>query len=270
MAEALATLGTYRRLVGAKVRSDWQYRASFGFLVVGQALVAAADLGTILVLFANTDVLAGWSAQEVVFLYAVSGIGFGIADTFVSQVETVSAHIKAGTFDGFLLRPVGALWQLSAREFALRRIGRPLPPAIALVVVVGRVDVDWSAARVALVVVTAAGAAAIFGALWVVTSSLAFWTVETQEIANSFTYGGAALTRMPIDILGQWLRRVVTFVVPLASVAYLPGCALFDHPMPFDLPRWVAWTGPAVAALWVAVARLVWVHAIRHYRSTGS
>lgn len=270
VAELRATLGVYRKLLGATIRSDWQYRASFAFFTAGQAIATVADLGVVLVLFANVDALAGWSAEEVVFLYAVSGIGFGLADTFVSQVETVAVHVKAGTFDAFLIRPVGTLWQLSAREFALRRIGRVVPPVVALVVVLGRLDVEWSVARAILVVVTVACAALLFGAIWVVTSSIAFWTVETQEVANSFTYGGAAVTRFPVDVFGEWLQRVVVFVVPLAFTAYLPGCALFDHPMPFDLPRWVAWTGPGVAALWVALAAAVWSRAIRHYRSTGS
>jgi ABC-2 type transport system permease protein len=110
----------------------------------------------------------------------------------------------------------------------------------------------------------------IFGAVWVVTSSLAFWTTETQEIANSFTYGGNTLTAYPLDVLGVWLRRFYTFVVPMASVAYLPAVRLFDKPMPFGLPRFLVWSGPLVAGAMLLLARAVWGHAIRHYRSTGS
>jgi ABC-2 type transport system permease protein len=263
-------LAVYRHLLAATVRSDWQYRASFALYVVGQALATAADLAAVLVLLASVPALAGWSAEEVVFLYGVAGFGFGLADLFISQVEDVAAYVKSGRFDSLLIRPMGALWQLSAREFALRRVGRSIPPIVVLVVVLGRLDVDWTVARALLVPVTVVSAALIFGSLWVVTCSIAFWTVETQEVANTFTYGGAALTRYPIDVFGSWLRRLVVFVVPLASTAYLPGCILFDHPMPDGLPRWVAWTGPAVAVLWVLLARGVWRLALRHYRSTGS
>jgi ABC-2 type transport system permease protein len=111
---------------------------------------------------------------------------------------------------------------------------------------------------------------AIFGAVWVLTSSIAFWTVETQEIANSFTYGGDFLTDYPIDVLSGWLRRLVVFVVPLASVVYLPTVRLLDKPMPLGLPRAAAWSGPFVAVAAGLVARGVWGLAIRHYRSTGS
>jgi ABC-2 type transport system permease protein len=269
-ASLVADLAVYRRLVGARIRADWQYRTSFAFYLLGQILASTADLGAIALVFANVDALAGWSGPEVVFLFAASGLSFGIGDVLVSQVENASIHIKAGTFDRFLIRPIGALWQLCASEFALRRIGRVVQPLVALGVVLAIVDVEWTAPRVLLVPLTVACGSVIFSAIWVVTSSIAFWTVETQELANSFTYGGNQLTGYPVDVLARWLRRIAVFVVPLASVAYLPGCALFDKPMPFDLPRWVAWTGPAVALVMALLARSVWREAIRHYRSTGS
>ena len=99
---------------------------------------------------------------------------------------------------------------------------------------------------------------------------MAFWTVETQELANGFTYGGNTLTSYPIDVFGGVLRRVVVFVVPLASVAYLPTAELLGKPMPYGLPHAVAWASPLVAAVLVLIARAVWLLAIRHYRSTGS
>lgn len=270
MAEVGSTVTIYRHLVGARIRADWQYRTSFVFFLLGQTLASSADLGSIVVIFANIKALAGWTAYEVVFLYGMSGLAFGLADVFISQVESASTHIKAGTFDTFLIRPMGTLSQLSAREFALRRLGRIVQPVIALVVALANVDVAWTAARVALVALTVVCGFCIFASIWVVTSAIAFWTVETQEVASSFTYGGNVITGYPIDVLGRWLRRLVVFVVPLASIVYLPGCALFDKPMPFDLPRWVAWCGPVVALVAVLVARAVWIMAIRHYRSTGS
>jgi len=270
VAELAASVSAYRRLVGGRIRADWQYRTAFVVFMLGQALAMTADLGAVGLVFANVDALAGWTGTEVVFLFATSGVSFALADMLVSPVEKVAGHLKAGTFDTFLVRPVGALWQLCGTEFELRRIGRLLQPVVVLAIAVRLLDVDWTPARVLLVAVSLVSGACIFGGIWVLTSSIAFWTVETQEIANSFTYGGSQLTSYPIDVLGAWLRRLAVFVVPLASVSYLPACALLAKPMPFDLPRGAAWTGPAVALLVCLLARAVWREAIRHHRSTGS
>ncbi len=270
MDELAASLAMYRRLVGARIRADWQYRTSFLLYLAGQTVVAGADFAVIAVIFTAVHRLAGWSAAEVAFLYGASGLSFGLGDLFVSPVEFAANHIKAGTFDHFLVRPVGALWQLLATEFAARRLGRSIQPAIVLAVAVSRAHVEWTPATAALVPVTVVSGTVIYGSIWVLTSSFAFWTTETREIANSVTYGGSALTAYPIDVLGAWMRRLATFVVPLASVAYLPAVRLFGKPMPFGLPPAVAWTGPLVALAMAAAARAVWHQGVRHYRSTGS
>jgi ABC-2 type transport system permease protein len=266
----MSTLAVYRRLVGARLRSDLQYRTSFFLFLGGQVLVGGADFLAIAVIFGRVDSLGGWSVAEVAFLYGMSGIAFGLGDLFISQVELAAVHIKAGTFDAFLVRPLGALWQLSGMEFAPRRLGRAIQPLVVLLIALTRVDVDWTVPHILLMPVTLVSGFAIYGAIWVLTSALAFWTVETQELANSFTYGGNTLASYPVDVFGGVLQRIVIFVVPIAFVAYLPAVELLDKPMPFDLPRWVAWLGPLVAALLVALARGVWRLALRHYRSTGS
>jgi ABC-2 type transport system permease protein len=264
------TLAIYWRLLGARLRADWQYRTSFLLFLVGQTLVAGLDFVQLVVIFGVVDQLAGWSGAEIAFLYGASGVAFGAADLFISPVEWASRHIKAGTFDQFMIRPVGVMWQLLAHDFAPRRLGRSLQPAVVLAGSLTLVDVDWTLGNALLVPVTVVCGTVIYGAIWVVTSSLAFWTVETQELANSFTYGGNQLTNYPLDVLGTWLRRLATFVVPLASVAYLPAAWLFDKPLPFDLPPAAAWSGPLVALVSALAARVVWGRAIRHYRSTGS
>jgi ABC-2 type transport system permease protein len=263
-------LRIYAHLVAASIRSDAQYRVSFVLYLLAQALVAGFDLAVVLVLFANTGALAGWTAEEVVLLFGLTGMSFGLGDVLVSEVELAGRHIQAGTFDKFLIRPAGPLIQLCATEFALRRLGRVLQPLAVLAVVLPRLDVDWDPARVLLVPVAVVSGATIFGALWVMTSSISFWTIGSREVANAFTYGGNHLSQYPIDVLGGWLRHLVVFVVPVAFVSYLPAAWLLGKPPVLALPSWTGLTSPVVAAGLALVARAVWHTAIRHYRSTGS
>lgn len=270
MADTAASLAAWRRLVGARIRGDWQYRTSFFLFLASQALVATLDLAVVGAIFGQVDSLAGWSGVEVALLYGLSGVAFGIADITISQVEDVSRHIKAGTFDLFLLRPLPTLLHVSASEFALRRIGRTVQPAVVLVIALALAPIDWSPEAALLVPVTLVSGTIVFGSIWVVTSSISFWTVESQEVANAFTYGGSLATHYPLDVLGRWLRHIVTYVAPLAFVAYLPAARLLGRPDPLGLPNLVAWLTPLVALLSVVVARAVWGTAIRHYRGTGS
>lgn len=270
MAEVVTSLGVWRRLVGARIRADWQYRTSFFLFLASQTLVASLDLAVVAAIFSQVDSLAGWSGVEVALLFGLSGVPFGLADLTISQVELASRHIKAGTFDLFLLRPLSPLLHLSASEFALRRLGRTVQPLVVLAGALALAPIDWSVEAVLLVPVTLVSGTVIFGSVWVVTSSISFWTVDSQEVANAFTYGGSLATSYPIDLLATWLRRLLTFLVPLAFVAYFPAARLLGREEPLGLPNVIAWATPLVALAAALVARAVWRLAVRHHRSTGS
>ncbi len=57
-------LTVYRRLVGARIRADLQYRTSFFLFLISQTLVAGLDLAVIAVLFTQVDSIAGWSGDR--------------------------------------------------------------------------------------------------------------------------------------------------------------------------------------------------------------
>ncbi len=265
-----SALAIWAQLVGARIRADWQYRTSFFLFLISQTLIASLDLAVIATIFSQVDELGGWSGVEVALLFGLAGVAFGLADLLVSQVELASRHIKEGTFDLFLLRPLPTLLHLSASEFALRRLGRLLQPLVVLAVALLLAPIEWSPAVVVLVPVTLLSGTVIFGSVWVATSSVAFWTVESQEMGNAFTYGGGLAAQYPIDVLGSWLRRLFTFLIPLAFVAYLPAVIMLGRPRPLGLPNAIGWATPMVALACAFAARALWALAVRHYRSTGS
>lgn len=270
VAEVQALRRTYVRLVGAKIRSDWQYRLSFCLFLLSQAIVTALDLIVILVIFAAVPSLGGWDLAQVAVLYGITTLSFGLGDLFVSQVETAADHIRNGTFDQFLMRPLPTIVQLSAREFALRRLGRSMPAVAALLVALVAADIDWTPDRILLLPLTIASGTVIFGAVWVITASISFWAIGAREVANSFTYGGSFAHQYPLHIFARWVRTLLGWIIPMAFVAYVPAVHLLDASNPLGLPRWFALTPPFVAVAAVLVARAVWAAGLRAYQSTGS
>lgn len=263
------TLALYRRLVGAQIRASWQYRISFLTITLGSTLATVLDLLAIVVIFGRTTSLAGWTFDEVLFLYATATVPFGVADLFVSPIEDVWNHVREGVFDRYLIRPASAFVQVCSDGFALRRVGRIVQPVVILALVVSRGNLQWTPGRALFLAVTLASGTAIFGAFWVLTASGAFWAAEAREVANSFTYGGGFLSQYPLDVVTSSLRRL-TLIVPLAFVNYLPVTWLLGRPDAFGLPGWAPFLAPAVAAALGVASALAWRAGVRHYRSTGS
>lgn len=266
MAESIAL---YRRLVGSRIRSQSHYRFSFALSIVGNGVLTALDILNIVVFFHHIDRLGGWTLPEVAFLYGTSYVGHRIGDMLIGQIEQLPIYIREGTFDSFLIRPLGALFQVATSEFSLRHLGGVTQGLIVFGWAIATVTVDWSPARVVMVGVMMVVSLVMFMAIWVITNSIAFWFVDTREIANSFTYGGNFVSQYPMHIFGAWMRRFFTVVIPIAFINYFPALYVLDKPVLFGAPAF-RFLSPVVAVVTVLAARAVWRAGLRRYQGTGS
>ena len=269
MGEAVALAGVYRRLVGARIRSQLQYRLSFALNLAGTALISFLDFAAILVIFGQVDALGEWSVAEVALLYALSSLSFALTDLAIGHLDVLPRMIREGELDVVLIRPLGSLFQVVASDFALRRLGKFVQGLAVLAVALTQLDVDWSIGRGAMLVVAVIAGVPIFAGIWVAMSTVAFWLVDSIEVANAFTYGGNFLAQYPVNIFGSWLRRFVVFVVPLAFVSYFPSLYILGKDDPLGLPRALQFASPLVAIASLLVGTTAWRFAVRHYRSAG-
>jgi ABC-2 type transport system permease protein len=267
VADALAV---YARLVGAQVRSQLQYRASFALDLAGAFLISFVDFAAVLIIFDNVPQLDGWTLYEVAFLYGASSIAFALVDVVIGHLDLFPRMIRDGTFDALLIRPRGTLLQVVASDFSLRKLGKLAQAAFVLAYALAGLDVDWNAGRIAMTGVMVIAGALIFGAIWVAGATIAFWTIDAGEFTNAFTYGGNFLTQYPISIYGDWVRRFFAYLVPTAFVCYFPALYILDKRDPLGLPEALQFASPLVALAAAVVAGYIWRGAVRRYRSVGS
>jgi len=260
----------YWLLARTWTRAAAQYPASLAMLTISQLVITGIDAIAILIIFQHTSSYAGFSLPEVMFLYGTSGVSFAIANAFVGTVDQLGRHIRAGTFDAIMLRPVPALVQVAADQFSPRRLGKLVQAAVVLWVALATLDVHWTADRVALVPVMIVSGVFIFAAVWVLGATYQFLAGEAAEAMNAATYGGNYVTQYPLSILGKEAIRALTWVIPLAFINWMPALYILDQPDPLDLPAPVRLASPLVALLLCLVAAVVWRAGVRHYRSTGS
>ncbi|MBI2940777.1 MAG: ABC-2 family transporter protein [Chloroflexi bacterium] len=260
----------YARLVGARGRGQMQYRLSFATLVLASVLVTLAEFLVVVVIFGRIPHLAGWSLGEVAVLYGLSAISFAMAEMFAAGFDVFPRQIVQGTFDRVLTRPLGAFFQVLASELALRKIGKVAQGAAILVYAQHSLAVHWSPERLVVLALTVVSGTAIFFSLIVICATSCFWTVQANEAVNVLTNGGTAMISYPLDIYHAWLRRLATFVVPLAFVSYYPALYVLDRADPLGLPAWVGFLSPVAAAAFGFLAWTVWSVGVRHYQGTGS
>jgi ABC-2 type transport system permease protein len=259
----------YQALLGGKVRSMTAYRASFAIELLSNLGATVLDVVTVFVLFRATSVVGGFTLSESILMTGLTAAGFVLADMTVGNIDDLKRYVRMGTLDTVLIRPLRVLPQLVLMDLPLRKL---LRLAFGIFVYAGALvanHIHWTPARVALAALAPIGAAIFFGAIFVLTASLAFWWVESGEIGNGFTYGGRDFTSYPITVYSDWFRDLFAYTLGFGFVAYQPALALLGRTDPLGLPAWAGYAAPLVALPAVAVAALMWGIGVRHYRSTG-
>jgi ABC-2 type transport system permease protein len=260
----------YGLLAWTWCRAAAQYPASMVMLTLTQIMATTLDLAAIFLIFAHTSRLAGFSLAEVMFFYGTAGVSFSIADILLGTAERLGQHIRQGTLDALLVRPVSPLLQIATEDFSPRRLGKLVPASTILVMSLSRIGVTWTWSRVLLLPTMIVFGTVIFAAFWVMTAAVQFVLVDGREAMNSVTYGGGFLTQYPLIIYGRDFVRGLTWMVPLAFVNWQPSLYILDRPDPMGLPVLFRFASPPVALALCLVAALAWRTGLRRYRSTGS
>ena len=263
-------LRAFTILAAMWIRVSWTYRTSFLVMTAAAFVITGIDFVAILVMFSNVDELGGFGLGQIAFLYGATALCLGIGDLVVGNVERLGRHVRLGTFDAMMVRPVGVFAQVCANEFALRRLGRIAQGTAILLWSLTVVDITWDPARVAMLGSLVVCGTAIFVGLFVLGAAFQFVSSDASEVANAFTYGGNTMTQYPLTIYPAEVVKALTFLVPVAFVNWYPALFILDVPDPFGLPGWLRFAAPVAAVVVCSLAALAWRAGVRRYRSTGS
>lgn len=267
----LDSMGLYARYAGVSVRSQLQYRGSVAMMAVGHFLITGVEFLAVWTLFHRFTRLGDWNLREVALLYGLVSMSFALSEALARGFDVFPGVIRRGDFDRVLLRPRSTVFQISASEVQLLRIGRFTQGLIVFLWAAAGSEVAWSAPKAGLAVLTVAAGALMFSGLFILGGVLCFWSTESLEIVNISTYGGVDTAKFPISIYPSWFRRIFTFVIPLACVTYFPALAILSKKDALlDAPQWFQWGAPLLGIVFYVVCLQVWHLGVRHYRSTGS
>jgi ABC-2 type transport system permease protein len=258
----------YRDIALMWTRAAMAYPASFWMMAVSGFVVGVLDFVGIWIMFHTIDSLGGWSLSEIAFLYGATGFGLAAADLVVGRIERLGQMIRTGRLDSMFLKPLPLLTQVCADEFALRRFARLFQAVVVLGIAC--TFVSWTPAKVLVTLPMVVSGSVIFFAVFIGFACIQFWTIDANEVANAFTYGGNTITQYPLTVFPREVVTGLTVLIPLAFVNWYPALYVLDKPDPFGFPEWLQLASPVVAVVMMSGALLVWRTGVRHYTSTGS
>jgi len=266
------TLSLYLRLISIQLRSQMQFRFSFWLDVLTTGLLNVSYFFSTYLVLQRFGNIAGWTIPEVAFLYGMIEVAFGTMDMIFSGFDPdfFSVFIRQGTLDQVLLRPMSVAAQIFGSSFVLRRIGRIGQGAAVLVYALVTLDIHWTPAKVVYLPVVLLSQVLAMGALFMVGSTLVFWTVQRVEAINVVTYGGVEVMSYPATIFPTWLRGFFTYIFPFIFLNYYPALYFLDRPDPLGFPVWAPFFALPAALLMLLAAWRFWTFGLSKYQSTGT
>jgi ABC-2 type transport system permease protein len=264
------TIGLYFKLVGMSLKSQMQYRVSFVLMMAGNCIVTIFEFMAIVVLFSRFGSLQGWRLEEVAMFYGMISISYALSEAFGRGFDMFAEQVIRGEFDRTLLRPRATGFQVLSHDFQLHRAGRLLQGLAVLIWASVNIGVEWGIIEVFVMIFAVAGGIALFTGLLILQATMCFWSTQSLEVMNSFTYGGVEAIQWPLPIFKQWFAKFFIFVIPLACINYFPVLLLLDKTDPLGFPLWFHWISPLGGVIFLGVSLLVWQYGVRHYHSTGS
>ncbi|MFF5389127.1 ABC transporter permease [Streptomyces sp. NPDC013012] len=257
-------------LYRAAVRSEAQYRLNFVMLLALGLVYQGSGIAFVWTVLRTFDTIAGWTFGELAFLYSLRLMAHAVWVVPFHQVAIMDTTIREGRFDRYLVRPLNPFLQIVTSRFRMNVIGDVTAAVILFAVAVNLVDVDLSPPSVAYLVFAVVGGALAEGAAAVLVSSLSFRSVQTwaagQLVDNIYLMFGSYPTR----VFGGALTWGLTWVMPVAVVAYIPSGVLLDKTDTLHLSAPAAVAAPLIGLLWFAAALAWWRRRMRGYQSVGA
>ena len=259
----------YFYMVGVSIRTQLQYRYAFVMNILGWAMTYAGTAITMWVLLYSFGALAGWSFWELLFLFALSVLSWGICVVFFFHFRTLDQFIVQGTFDRFLVRPIHPFFHFMAMKFDVGAFGQFLFSVIAVALAYVHLHLHWAAWQWFVFLGAIIGGTLIQGGMIIALSSLAFWTTRSEQVYWVVMWPAKSLMNYPLAIYPRAVQLLVTFILPFAFVNYLPALLLLGKTSVAD-PAWWGFLSLGVGVVFFRLCLQLWLAGLNHYKSTGS
>ena len=248
------------------LKAQMQYRVSFILLSLGQFLAPLFLFIGMYFMFDKFGNVKGWTFFEVAICFAIINISFSISECFVRGFDAFSKLIIKGDFDRILVRPRGTIVQVLGSNFEFSRIGRIIQGTMVLVWAMIKVNIEWDVLKIAMIILMITSGIFIFSGIFIIVATMSFFTIQGLEAMNILTNGGREISQYPLNIYKDWVVKFFTYVIPFASVNYLPLMYLLGKHsggMAYIL-------SPLAGVLFIIPCVFIWKFGVRHYMSTGS
>jgi ABC-2 type transport system permease protein len=254
-----------REFFRACLVEEFEYRTNLIGNVLTSVFGVAMAILTIQLFFHNTGSIGGWGIYQILALLGIFNAIQGIIAFFLQpNMARLVGHIREGTLDYVLLKPVDSQFYVSFRHLVFWRLADVALGLGLTAFAVIRLGIRPTFTEWLLFTVMFAASVIVVYSLWTCIMICSFWAVKVDNL--SFLFQSFLETaRYPVTVYRGLLRLLLTYVFPVAVITTIPAEAVLGR---------VTWPNAAAASaaalVLLGASRLFWKFALRFYTSASS
>jgi len=201
----------------ANLAMQMEYRATFIGRVFGMMLNDAMWLSFWLLYFARFPVVRGWERADVITLWAICALGFGLCFSLFGNISRLASIVVRGELDFYLTYPRHVLLHVATSRMDPTALGD-----VAFGLVVFFVLVKPTVTQALLFVLSGVLAACIFFGFTVVAHSLAFVLGSSELLSEQATSMLIHFATYPLGIFDGPTKVVLFTLIPAGFINSIP------------------------------------------------
>lgn len=258
-------LRLFRLFALSELQFEMEYRLNFLFILIEMVLVVGTSVAALLVMFAHTTTLNGWTLPQMLVLLGVFYLVQGTTSMcFDPSFQRLMEHIRNGTLDFHLLKPVSTQFVVSTRHLRLVRVPDVLIGFGVMGVGLAQLEVHLGIREALLFAVALTCGVALVYALLLGLVTLSFWFVRVENLLTifwAFTDAG----RFPVDVYPTWLRFTLSSVIPIGVAVTVPARTVVGEVGPLGIAALIGG-----AALAFGVSSAFWRFGLARYTGASA
>jgi len=237
--------------------SALEYRASFFTQAFGMALSNSSFLFFWWIAFAQIgNDIAGYSFEDVLFIWAVTSSGFGVGSILFSNARRLTGLIVTGELDVFMLQPCNVLLNILCARTDLSAYGDLAYGLIIMAVFYFGNLSAWLFFIFGVILY-----AALLTAITLTAHSLSFFWGDASAIGQMATEFTINFSIYPDKIYAPAVRALMYSVIPAGIAVHVPLRLFLDYKTHV---LFISITG---ALLYCAAACVIFYRGLKKYES---
>ena len=257
----------YMRTIGvfwsAAIAAESEYRANFAIAFFSSLFNVLGSIFVLSLFYGNDQSFNGWEWDQALLVLGMFTLLEGFSSTFlVPNLSRIVQHVRLGTLDFVLLKPIDSQFWLSTRNLSLW--GLPNLAFALMILIYASIKQGLGPGAWLMGLPPIFLAVIMLYSMWFILGATSIWFVKVYnvtEVLRAVLEAG----KYPIALYPAGYQFFFTFVIPVAYLTTVPaqavrGTMTLQHLL----------IGSVLAAVLLTASRFFWRFALRYYTSASS